>query len=138
MITREVQLRVRYKDTDAMGIVHHANFITFYEVARTEMLREFGTTYRKLEESGIMLPVHEVQIKYSKAAFYDDLLTIKITLVEPPRAKMVFHHEIYNEEGTLINTGKVVLLYMNAETKRATRAPQWFYDLLVNNADKKP
>ncbi len=113
-----------------MGFVHHSNYVNYYEVARTEMLREFGTSYKELEDEGIMMPVMEVSMKYLKAAHYDDLLTVRITLVQLPLVKMVFDHEVYNQNGELLNTGKVVLAFMNSRTRRACRAPKWFVEML--------
>lgn len=129
MLTYEIPVRVRYKETDAMGVVHHSNYVNYYEVARTEMLREHGTTYRELEATGVMLPVHEVVMNYFAPAHYDDLLTVRLTMRELPGVKMVFEHEILNEKGALVNTGRVTLVFMNAETRRACRAPQWFLEL---------
>ena len=129
MIEKEYKIRVRYKDTDAMGVVHHSNYVNFYESARTEMLREFGTTYKILEESGVMLPVKSVTMEFFTPGHYDDMLTVRIFLRELPAAKMVFDHEIYNEAGELVNKGIVVLAYMNAATRRAMRAPAWFLEL---------
>lgn len=136
MIEREFKIRVRYKETDAMGVVHHSNYVNYYEVARTEMLREFGTSYKELEATGVMLPVMEVNMKYYTPAVYDDLLTVKIILRELPMVRMVFEHEVYNEKGDLINTGKVVLAFMNSETRKACRAPQWFNDTLAKGFSK--
>ncbi|MCD8071837.1 MAG: acyl-CoA thioesterase [Alistipes sp.] len=129
MITRDIQIRVRYKETDAMGVVHHSNYVTYYETARTEMLRSFGTTYRILEQGGVMLPVRDVAMRFYAPARYDDLLTVRITLREMPSVKMIFDHEIYNEQGELVNTGTVVLVFMNDATRKACRAPGWFADL---------
>lgn len=129
MLTREIKIRVRYKDTDAMGVVHHSNYVNFYETARTEMLRELGTTYRHLEETGVMLPVHEVSMKYFTPAVYDDMLTVRITLAQIPAVRMVFDHEVFNEAGELVNTGRVVLVFMNAEKRKACRAPEWFVNI---------
>lgn len=136
IITREIELRVRYKDTDTMGIVHHANFITFYEVARTEMMRAFGRTYREMEDSGVMMPILGVDIEYFSPAYYDDVLTIKVMVPELPKVRMTFDHEIYNEEGTLLNKGRVVTAFVNGDTRRATRAPRWFVELLEENMDR--
>lgn len=130
MITRDIQLRVRYYETDCMGIVHHSNYIRFYEVARTEMLREFGTTYQEMEQAGVMLPVLDVQAHYINPAYDDDLLTIRVTLAEMPKVKMRFDFEIYRENGDRINTGTVTLAFMNSVTRRACRAPKYFLDLL--------
>lgn len=130
MITRDIQLRVRYYETDCMGIVHHSNYIRFYEVARTEMLREFGTTYQEMEQVGVMLPVLDVQAHYISPAYDDELLTIRVTLAEMPKVKMRFDFEIYRENGDRINTGTVTLAFMNSVTRRACRAPKYFLDLL--------
>ncbi len=125
----EVRMRVRYKDTDKMGVMHHSNYVNCYESARTELLRERGISYREMEERGVMLPVREVYMNYLSPAYYDDLLTVRIRVAEEPRVKLVFDHEIYNEAGELINTGKVVLVFVNAETRRPCRAPRWFLEL---------
>jgi acyl-CoA thioester hydrolase, YbgC/YbaW family len=132
MLTYEIKLRVRYKETDAMGVVHHSNYVNYYEVVRTEMLREYGTTYKDLEKSGVMLPIHEVKMNFYSPAFYDDHLTIKLTMRKMPNVKMIFDHEIFNEQGVLINTGYVVLVFMNATTRKACRAPQKIIDIFRN------
>ena len=125
----EVKIRVRYKETDKMGVMHHSNYVNFYEVARTELLRERGISYREMEEKGVMLPVREVYMNYISPAYYDDLLTVKIRVAEKPGVKLHFEHEIYNESGELINTGRVILVFVNAETRRPVRAPEWFLGL---------
>lgn len=130
MISREVPIRVRYYETDCMGIVHHSNYVRYYEVARTEMLREFGTTYLEMEAAGVMLPVLEVQSKYLSPAYDDDLLQVRVMLRELPRVKLRFEYEIRRENGELINTGQVTLAFMSAQTRRACRAPEWFVKLL--------
>ncbi|MFR5871040.1 MAG: acyl-CoA thioesterase, partial [Alistipes sp.] len=96
-------------ETDCMGIVHHSNYIRYYEVARTEMLREFGTTYRQMERDGVMLPVLDVHSSYGAPAYDDDLLTVRVTLAELPKVRMRFDFEIYRENGERINTGSVTL-----------------------------
>lgn len=131
MLTADFQIRVRYKDTDAMGVVHHSNYVNFYETARTELLRGMGTTYRALEESGVMLPVHEVKMNFHTPALYDDLLTVRITLREMPAVRMIFDHEVYRENGDLVNRGEVTLVFMNAATRRACRAPAWFAEIFA-------
>lgn len=130
MITRDIKIRVRYKETDAMGIVHHSNYVTYYEEARTEMLRSFGTTYRELEADGVMMPVLDVSMQYFSPAYYDDLLTVRISIDEVPHARMVFLHEILNEQGALVNKGTVTLAFMNSATRRACRAPKWFREIV--------
>jgi acyl-CoA thioester hydrolase len=132
MLTYEVKIRVRYKETDAMGVVHHSNYVNYYEVARTEMLRELGTTYKELETSGVMLPIHEVKMNFYSPAYYDDLLTVKLIMKQMPRVRMIFEHEIFSEQGVLLNTGYVVLVFVNAATRKACRAPQKVMDIFAN------
>lgn len=129
IVEGEVKIRVRYKETDQMGVMHHSNYVNFYEVARTEFMRENGLSYKEMEERGVMLPVREVYMNYLSPAYYDDLLTVKIKVARKPTVKLEFEHEVYNESGELINTGRVVLVFVNAETRRPCRAPQWFLEL---------
>ncbi len=131
MIVQEYKIRVRYKETDAMGVVHHSNYVNYYEVARTELLRGFGTTYKEMEQGGVMMPIREVQMKFIAPALYDDLLTVRITVSEVPAARMTFYHEVFNEKGDLLNTGTVVLAFMNQQTRRPTRAPEAFRALFA-------
>lgn len=130
MIVRDIPIRVRYYETDQMGIVHHSNYIRYYETTRTEMLREFGTTYREMEEHGVMLPVLDVQSRYLSPAYDDDLLTVRVMLREMPKARMCFEYEIYRENGEKINIGSVTLGFMNSRTRRACRVPDYFVKLL--------
>jgi acyl-CoA thioester hydrolase len=119
---------VRYKDTDQMGIMHHSNYIVIYEMARTEWLREMGLPYAEFERRGIMSPIVEVQSKYLYPAFYDEVLSVKVFMEELPTARLVIGSEVYNEQGRLINTGKVTLGFMHADTRRPCRAPEWFIE----------
>ena len=125
----EVKVRVRYKETDQMGVVHHSNYVNYYEVARTEMMRERGISYKEMEQRGVMLPVREVNMKYISPAYYDDVLTIKPHIPEKPGVKLTFTHEIYNEAGVLVNTGSVVLVFVDAVSRKPIRAPKWFMEL---------
>ena len=130
MITRDIDIRVRYSETDNMGIVHHSNYVCYYEIARTEMLREFGTTYRELENSGIMMPVLDMECHYIKPAHYDDLLTVRVTLAKLPTVRIRFDYQIFRGD-ELLNIGSVTLAFIHAETRRACRAPQFFLDLIA-------
>ncbi len=123
MITNEIQVRVRYAETDQMGYVYYGNYATYFEVARVELLRSIGFTYKKLEEEGIMLPVFEFSIKYFKPAFYDDLLTIKTTLEYNDGARIRFHYEIFNESGSLLNKAETTLVFIDRTTNRPTIMP---------------
>ncbi len=132
MLTRVIDLRVRYYETDMMGVVHHSNYIRFYEMARTEMMRGISGTYKALEDEGIMMPVIEVSSKYHAPAYYDDVLSIKTTLTKIPTVRMIFEYEITNQNGELLNTGTVQLAYMHTDTRKACRAPKWFIDLITS------
>lgn len=131
MLTRDFKFRVWYKDTDQMGIVHHSNYICYYEAARSELLRSFGSSYADMEEKdGVMMPILEVHSKYLRPAHYDELITVRISLRELPKARITFEYEIYNEAGELLNTGSTVLGFIHRDTRRSCRAPKGFMELL--------
>ncbi|MDR0953816.1 MAG: acyl-CoA thioesterase [Rikenellaceae bacterium] len=130
MITYDAKIRVRYGETDKMGFLYHAHYVDYYDVARTEALRSVGTSNRELEDRGVMLPVIDVGLKYKQPARYDDLLTVRVR-VSPPAIKWRFDYEVYRENGELINTGHVVLGFMNSQTQRACRPPEWFLERLA-------
>ena len=130
MITHDTQIRVLYRDTDKMGVVYHANYIVFYEAARNEMFRAIGLPYTLLEKMNIVMPIVEVESKYKAPAYYDDLLTVRSTIKELPAARAVVEYEVFNEAGTLLNTGRTVLGYVNTERMRPCRAPKEFLDEL--------
>jgi len=113
-VTSKTQYRVRYADTDQMGVVYYGNYARLFEIGRTEMIREMGMPYMELEESGIMMPVYSVESKYRDVIKYDELITIETTVREMPSARMEFFHRIFNEAGKLVNM----------ETRRPVRAPE--------------
>jgi acyl-CoA thioester hydrolase len=122
--------RVRYADTDQMGYVYYGNYGRFYEIGRVEALRSIGFSYREMEESGTMMPVYDNYSRYFQPARYDDELSIKVMITELPAARVVFEYEIRNQEGTLLNTGRTTLVFLNRETNRPTRAPKNLIDKL--------
>lgn len=123
MYINSVLLRVRYAETDQMGIVYYGNYAQYFEVARTESLRELGVTYRALEDKGIMLPVLSLNVKYIRPARYDDELHIKTIIKEVPATRITFHHEITNEKKELLTIGQVQLVFVDAHTRRPRKAP---------------
>lgn len=137
IVSFEHKVRVRYKDTDQMGIMHHSNYIVLYEMARTEWLRDIGLTYAEIERRGIMSPIIEVESRYLAPAYYDEVLTVRVSLDEMPTAKMVIRSEVFNEKGALINRGSVTLGFMLADTRRACRAPEWFMSALNQYIEKQ-
>jgi len=132
MNSDEIQFRVRYGETDQMGFVYYGNYAQYFEMGRTEWMRKLGITYKKMEENGIMLPVMNLNINYLKPAKYDDLLTLKTTLIKIPSAKIEFSYEIYNEEKELLTTGKTTLVFVNMKTNKPTRAPEYIIEKLRN------
>ena len=130
IITFDHKIRVRYKDTDQMGIMHHSNYIVMYEMARTEWLRDMGLTYAEIERRGVMSPIIEVSSRYLAPALYDDVLTVSVFLDEMPAARLVIRSEVRNGEGRLINTGSVPWGFMHKDTRRPCRAPEWFVEAL--------
>lgn len=131
MIAYECKVRVWYEHTDQMGIVHHSNYIVYYEAARSEFLREVcGISFAEVERRGIMMPILEVQSRYLKPALYDELLTVRIRIEEMPRACITFLYEICNGRGELLNTGSTVLGFIHSDTRRPCRCPEWFLRML--------
>jgi len=128
MITNEVKLRVRYGETDQMGYVYYGNYAQFFEVGRVEWLRNLGVSYKKLEESGLMLPVLKLNVNFLKPAMYDDLLTIITTLKKKPLVKIEFDFEIFNENKELLTTGYTSLAFINMQNNKPTKAPQSLLD----------
>lgn len=107
-----------------MGVVHHSNYIVYYEMARVEALREWGMPYSEMEKSGVISPVLEIGSKYIWSAYFDEVLTVRAIIEEMPTVRLKVRYEIYNEAGKLINTGHSWLGFINAETRRPCRAPQ--------------
>ena len=130
MNKNEISFRVRYAETDQMGVVYHANYAVFLEMGRVEWLRAYGISYKSMEENGIMLPVISLRLNFRKPAVYDDLLTVVTTLVKPPTSKIEFDYEIYNQEGDLLVTGNTVLGFLNTETRRPLRCPDYLLEKL--------
>jgi acyl-CoA thioester hydrolase len=124
MFTSETKIRVRYAETDQMGVVYHSNYFPYFESARAESIRQLGLTYADMEKMGVIMPVIEVQCKYLRPALYDELLTVKVILKElPVHHKIEFHHEVFNEKKELLATAKIILYFMEAKTMKRTTMP---------------
>lgn len=124
MIKNQTKLRVRYGETDQMGYVYYGNYAQFFEVGRVEWLRTLGVSYKSLEETGIMLPVRELNVNYLKPAKYDDLLTITTILSKKPLVKIEFDFEVHNEKNELLTTGYASLVFMDMKKSKPIRAPK--------------
>ena len=127
MFEYESKVRVRYVETDQMGVVHHSNYAQYYELARTECFEACsGMTYQTMENEGVMLPILEMQSKFLKPAHYNNLLTIKSIVKELPTVRLTVDYEIYNEANELINIGKTILVFVNKQTRRPCQPPENF------------
>lgn len=128
MLTHETQIRVCYADTDKLGVVYYGTYPRFYEIARTELLRNYGISYREIEENGLVWPVRSLNITYLKSAYYDDLLTVRSSVEEIPYVRLKIKTEIFNAQKELINHGEVVLISTNPITGKAMRTPKWLIE----------
>ena len=124
MFITETKIRIHYALTDQMGVVYHGHYAQFYEIGRGEAIREIGFTYKDIEAMGIIMPVVDIHSRFLRPAKYDDLITVKTTLKELPlHHKIVFHSEIYNENGEIINIGDVTLYFMEAKEMKKCEIP---------------
>lgn len=118
MYSHQTKIRVRYGETDQMGYMYYGNYAQFYEVARVEMLRSLGMTYKSMEEQGIMMPVLDMKCKYLKPALYDEEITINVILEKMPGVKIHFKYEFFNEANDLIHLGETTLAFVDMKRNR--------------------
>lgn len=130
MLKHTTKIRVRYGETDQMGIVNNAVYPSYFEVGRTEMFRDLGVPYSKIEEEGILLPLSELHVKYHRPAVYDEEITIETYIEEYPTSRIRFKYNIYNEAEKLLVSGETVLAFLNGETRRPTRLPEYLANLI--------
>lgn len=131
MLTHNLQIRVRYGETDQMSYVYYGNYAQYFEMGRVEWLRNLGVSYKSMEDDGIMLPVLDLNIKYLKPAKYDELLTLKTTLLKIPSVKIEFEYEIFNEQNELLTTGNTKLVFIDMKKNKPTRCPQFLIDKIT-------
>ena len=124
MVKSEHFLDVRYYETDQMGIVHHSNYIRYFECGRNAMLKELDMPMEKVEASGVMMAVVAVEAKYKVPAKLGDILRIVSIIDTPPTAKVLVKTEIYNQNGQLVCQGSVTLGFIDAMTRRPVRCPE--------------
>jgi acyl-CoA thioester hydrolase len=121
----QIQVRVRYSETDQMGIVYHGNYIPYFEMGRVEWLRAKGISYKSLEENGIGLPIVSMTLNYKKPARYDDLLTIKTIFKKLGSVKVEFDCEIWSAQNELLTTACFVLVFLDMKTGKAMFPPDY-------------
>ncbi len=128
MIESTLYLEVRYYETDQMAIVHHSNYIRYFECGRAKLMQEVGFPVERMESEGVMTAVVAVTAQYKSPAKLGDTLRIVTRLPQRPTVKMLFESEIYNQDGVLLCTGTVTLGFIDSATRRPRRCPE---DLLA-------
>jgi acyl-CoA thioester hydrolase len=121
-LSHEISFRVRYAETDRMGLLHHANYIVYFEMGRTELLRQRGISYRDIEDSGHLLVVVEVGCKFKRPAYYDDMLTLRTTVERVTHVKIVHRYEVFRD-GVLLAEGHTTLACVDREGKPQALPP---------------
>ena len=129
-------LDVRYYETDQMGIVHHSNYIRYFECGRMAMLEEVGLPMHKIEESGIMLPIISVECKYKYPAKLGDRLKVVTYFNELPRARFTIMSEVYNQDGRLLVEGSVSMGFIDSMTRRPIRCPENLLNLFTEHLNQ--
>lgn len=132
MYTATTQIRVRYGETDQMGYLYYGFYALYYEQGRADAMRQIGLSYKALEAQGIMMPVVEMNAQYLRPALYDDLVTVKtsVLVLDKESKQIQFHSDLYNEAGKLLNKGVVTLVFYNPITKKKMVMPEALYQKL--------
>lgn len=126
----QTTIKVRYAETDQMGVVYHGNYAHYLEIGRLEWLSALGVSYKEMEANDVMLPVVLLNVNYKKPAYYDDVLTVSTTLVKLPTASIEFDYKIHNSSGELLTTATTKLVFVNKKTNFPMRCPHYILDKL--------
>jgi acyl-CoA thioester hydrolase len=108
MLTGEITIRVRYAETDRMGLVHHANYLIYFEQGRTELLRSQGLVYKDLEDQGFLLVLTKAEVRYKSPARYDELLTLRTIVVRTTAVRVDHRYELFRDS-VLLAEGSTTL-----------------------------
>jgi acyl-CoA thioester hydrolase len=122
-----IKIKVRYCETDQMGLVHHGSYINYFEEARISWISNLGFSYSEMEKSGIILPVSKLNVSYLRPAYFDDELVVNVELAEPPTSRLIFNYTIKNKDKVVV-TGTTVLAFLNKETKKPVRCPDYMLE----------
>lgn len=133
MIHTTHSIRVRYAETDPMKYVYYGNYAAYFELGRVELFRSIGISYDEIEKLGIWLPVSDYNIKYLKPALYDQKLEIHTYVKKIPGVRIEFEYEIYNEEKIKITEASTSLFFLNAETNKVIKCPDFLMKLIEEN-----
>ena len=131
MHKHQIQVRVRYSETDQMGVVYHGNYIPYFEIGRVEWLRNKGVSYKIMEESGVALPIVSMTLNYKKPARYDELLTVTTAFKSQTSVKVEFDCEIHNEKNELLTTAHFILVFVDLLTGKPIQPPNYIKEILA-------
>jgi acyl-CoA thioester hydrolase len=132
MLTAETRIRVRYGEVDRMGYLHHGNYPLYFEVGRTELIRQLGLTYREMEDRGVLLPLRDISIRYHMPAQYDDEVIIRTSLLKKPSIRMEFEYQMLSSAGELLSEATTTLVFVDAATRKPMRVPAFFEKLIAS------
>ncbi len=122
-----MQIKVRYCETDQMGLVHHGSYVNYFEEARISWISNLGFSYSEMEKSGIILPVSKLNINYLRPAYFENDLVVNVELAELPTSRLIFNYSITNK-GEVVVTGTTVLAFLNKDTKKPVRCPDYMLE----------
>ena len=122
-----IEIKVRYCETDQMGLVHHGSYINYFEEARIAWISNLGFSYSEMEKSGIILPVSKLNVSYIRPAYFDDDLLVSVEIAELPTSRLIFNYTIKKEEEVIV-TGTTVLAFLNKETKKPVKCPDYMLE----------
>ena len=122
-----IEIKVRYCETDQMGLVHHGSYINYFEEARIAWISNLGFSYSEMEKSGIILPVSKLNVSYLRPAYFDDDLLVSVEIAELPTSRLIFDYTIKKEEEVIV-TGTTVLAFLNKETKKPVKCPDYILE----------
>jgi len=130
--SNQIEFRVRYGETDQMGIVHHANYARYFEMGRIEWLRSLGSSYASLEASGVLLPVLSLSVSFNKAVMFDDKLVLETTLIKEPNYYLEFAYKLFNQDQICCAEGHTKLVFLNADSRKPIRCPKDLFSRMMN------
>ena len=122
-----IKIKVRYCETDQMGLVHHGSYINYFEEARIAWISNLGFSYSEMEKSGIILPVSKLNVSYLRPTYFDDVLVVSVELTEIPTSRLIFNYTIKNKDEVVV-TGTTVLAFLNKITKKPVRCPDYMLE----------
>ena len=129
MIYTTQEIKVRYYETDQMGIVHHSNYLKFFEFARIEWLEELKMPYHEIERNKIILPVVNCELKFLKPLVFGDTFKVEVHCSKKPKSSIEFSYEIFNSRGEKTTQGRTLLAFLNSDTMKPVRCPKNISDL---------